>query len=300
MNHFGDQIIRKSQEKNSALVVGLDPNIKLFPSFLLPSPNQASFSEIGNAIYQFNQYVIDAVLPYAVAVKPQLAYYEAFGSFGIIALEKTIQYAKSKGLLVINDAKRNDIGSTASAYADAFLGDSSLSANAVTVNPYLGSDGLLPFIKKGQANGKGLFILNKTSNPSAHELQDLELKSGEKVYVKIAKLVRELSQGTIGELGYSYIGVVVGATYPEDAKIIREILPQTLFLVPGFGAQGGTAEQLRPYFDQNGNGSLISSSRGILYAYTKQTNWKQIDVDSMKEYVKNAAQKANEEINQAR
>jgi orotidine-5'-phosphate decarboxylase len=297
MNHFADEIITKSDEKNSVLVAGLDPNISLFPDFLLSSPS-ASLEEIGEAIYQFNKHVIDAVHSHVVAVKPQLAYYEVYGTYGLSALEKTIQYAQSKGLIVINDAKRNDIGSTAEAYAEAFLGQGPFAANAVTVNPYLGRDGLVPFVD----NGKGLFVLAKTSNPSSHELQDLETSTGEKIYVHTAKLVRELSEQTIGQKGYSHIGVVVGATYPEDAEVIREILPHSLFLVPGFGAQGGSAEELGSYFDKNGFGSLISSSRGITYPYTKERpdDWKKISQDTMMEIIEAAAKQSNKEINQIR
>lgn len=302
MNHFADQILTKCEEKNSVLVVGLDPNISLFPDFFLPSKESATLEEIGEAIYQFNKHVIDAIHTDVAAVKPQLAYYEVYGTYGLTALEKTIQYAKSKGLIVINDAKRNDIGSTAAAYAEAFLGQGPFTADAVTVNPYLGRDGLIPFIDKGLANGRGLFVLVKTSNPSSNELQDLETKTGERIYMHTSKLVRELSENTIGQKGYSHIGVVVGATYPNDAKVIRELLPQSLFLVPGFGAQGGSAEELGAYFDKNGFGSLISSSRGILYPYTKERpdDWKQIDQDTMMEIIESVAKKSNEEINQVR
>jgi orotidine-5'-phosphate decarboxylase len=302
MTHFADQIITKSEEKNSVLVVGLDPNINLFPDFILPSKEDATLEQIGEAIFQFNKHVIDAVHSHVAVVKPQLAYYEVYGTYGLTALEKTIDYAKSKGLFVINDAKRNDIGSTATAYAEAFLGKGPFTADAVTVNPYLGRDGLVPFIEKGLANGRGLFVLVKTSNPSSSELQDIETKTGERIYMHTSKLVQELSENTIGQKGYSNIGVVVGATYPNDAKIIRELLPQSLFLVPGFGAQGGSAEELGSYFDKNGFGSLISSSRGITYPYTKErpNDWKQIDSDAMKEIIESAAKKSKDEINLVR
>lgn len=300
MLHFADRLIQQSKEKESTLVVGLDPNITYFPETLLSSASTPK--EISEAIYQFNKLVIDAVYPYVLAVKPQLAFYETYGSYGIQTLEKTISYATQKNLLVINDAKRNDIGSTASAYAEAFLGENPMAADAVTVNPFLGSDGLTPFIDKAAAYGKGVFVLNKTSNPSAGEIQDLRLTSGEKLYLKVSKLLQTFSKNTVGDSGYSYIGVVVGATYPEDAKCIRDLLPHALFLVPGFGTQGGAANQLSPYFDQNGFGSLISSSRAILYSYRHAfpNYWRSIDVDTLFETIQKKAQEANEEINQIR
>jgi orotidine-5'-phosphate decarboxylase len=298
MKHFADLIYKEMKEKNSALVVGLDPNPSLFPNFL---KNGTTPQEIGEAIYQFNKIIIDNVVDFAVAVKPQLAYYEVFGSEGIKALEKTLAYAKSVDLLVINDGKRNDIGSTASAYADAFLGDGPLSGNALTINPYLGSDGINPFIEKAEVNGKGIFSLLKTSNPSSGELQDIILENGKPLYLNLAERINEWSEGTIGESGYSFVGAVVGATYPGIATKIREMLPQTIFLVPGFGAQGGTANDLKPFFDKEGYGALINSARGIIYAYQKESNnWSEFNEDQLAEIIKSAASLAREQINSVR
>jgi orotidine-5'-phosphate decarboxylase len=298
MNHFGDIIYKVMKEKNSALVVGLDPNPSLFPNFLKCG---STTSEIGETIYQFNKIVIDHVVEYAVAIKPQLAYYEIFGSEGLKALEKTISYAKSNGVIIINDGKRNDIGSTASAYAEAFLGEMPLSGDALTVNPYLGSDGIKPFITKAQANGKGIFALLKTSNPSSGELQDLVLASGNPLYLKLADQLNVWSEGTIGARGYSSLGAVVGATYPEVAIKLRETLPNTIFLVPGFGAQGATAEELTPFFDNEGFGALINSARGIIYAYQKdEENWAEFNEKQMGASIQAAASIAQEQINRVR
>lgn len=298
MNHFADIVYKEMKAKNSALVVGLDPNPSQFPSFLKYGTNP---HEIGDAIYQFNRMIIDSVVEYAVAVKPQLAYYEVFGSEGLKALEKTVSYAKSLDLLVINDGKRNDIGSTATAYAEAFLGGTLLSGDALTVNPYLGSDGIIPFVDKAHTNGRGIFALLKTSNPSSGELQDLLLEDGKPLYLKVAEQLNVWGEGTIGESGYSIVGAVVGATYPEVAEQLRRSLPNTLFLVPGYGAQGATAQELKPFFDQDGFGALINSARGIIYAYQKEAeNWATFSEKQISDSIKRAAIFAKDEINSVR
>lgn len=298
MSHFADKIYQEMKQKNSALIVGLDPNPNLLPNFLKLGENP---QEIGEAIYQFNKIILDNIVDFAVAVKPQLAYYEVFGSNGLIALEKTIAYAKTLGLLVINDGKRNDIGSTASAYADAFLGNTPLSGDGLTINPYLGSDGIKPFIDKAINNGRGLFSLLKTSNPSSGEFQDLILENGKPLYLEVAKRMNEWSEGTIGESGYSLLGAVVGATYPEIAIKLRKTMQHTIFLVPGFGAQGATAKDLGPFFDGEGYGALINSARGIIYAYQKESDdWSTFNEEQIGDSVKRAAKLACEQINSAR
>lgn len=298
MGYFADLVYKEMKMKGSALVVGLDPNPSLFPKFLKLGTTP---HEMGEAIYHFNKIIIDNIVDYAVAIKPQLAYYEVFGSEGIKALEKTIAYAKSLGLLIINDGKRNDIGSTASAYAEGFLGETPLSGDALTVNPYLGSDGIKPFIDKAQSNRKGIFALLKTSNPSSGELQDLILENGKPLYMKLAEQFNIWSEGTIGDCGYSSLGAVVGATYPEIAIELRDTLPNTIFLVPGFGAQGGKAEDLTAFFDKEGFGALINTARGIIYAYQKESdNWADYKEEQIGESIKNAAGLAREQINRVR
>ncbi|MWC27652.1 orotidine-5'-phosphate decarboxylase [Paenibacillus sp. MMS18-CY102] len=301
MLNFADVLIDESIKKRSALVVGLDPDLSYFPDFLLQDVQLTSNESVGEAIYAFNKIVIDAVADHVIAVKPQLAYYEVYGSHGIRALERTISYARTKSLIVINDAKRGDIDSTSAAYARAFLSDSSLSGDMVTVNPFLGSDGYLPFVDAAREHNKGIFLLLKTSNPSSHELQDLKLDTGEKLYFKLADDIKPLAEKTKGKHNYSFIGAVVGATYPEEAKLIRQKLPHSIFLVPGFGAQGGKAEDLGVFFDKNGNGALISSSRGIIYCYRNgREDWKSVSEAEMRRQIEETTVKANEEINHVR
>jgi orotidine-5'-phosphate decarboxylase len=301
MGNFADVLIDEGKKKNSVLVVGLDPDIKFFPDFLIKNVDFSSNESIADAIYEFNKIIIDAVANHVIAVKPQLAYYEVYGSYGLRALEKTISYARSKALIVINDAKRGDIGSTSTAYAHAFLGNGTIAGDMVTVNPYLGSDGYLPFIEMAKENDKGVFLLLKTSNPSSYEIQDLKLENGELLYLKMAEEIEKLALETSGINGYSFIGAVVGATYPEETKKIRRTLPHSLFLVPGFGMQGGKAEDLGVFFDGNGNGALISSSRSIIYSYmNEKDDWKKIQEIEMSHYILEAAKKAKEQINEVR
>lgn len=302
MKNFADTLIEHSVRKNTALVVGLDPDITYFPDFLLHQ-NEPTIEEIGNAIFAFNKLVIDEVSDHVAAVKPQLAYYEVYGSVGIIALEKTIAYARTKNLIVINDAKRGDIGSTSKAYANAFLTNGPLSGDMVTVNPFLGSDGYNPFIEVAEMNNKGLFLLLKTSNPSSFEIQDLPLESGEILYMQMAKDINALAVATRGENNYSFIGAVVGATYPSDAKKVRKLLPHSIFLVPGLGAQGGKAEDLAVFFDEKGLGAMISSSRGITYSYClnkKDETWRSISKEEMCKSVAAATITAKNQINEVR
>lgn len=298
MINFSDVIIDAMSKKNSALVVGLDPMIKNFPHFLKCN----SLMDIEDSIYHFNKIVIDAVTDHVVAVKPQLAYYEIYGSYGIRAFEKTISYAKSKNLIVINDAKRGDIDSTSMAYAEAHLGTGPLSSDMVTVNPYMGSDSYVPFIEMAKQNEKGLFVLLKTSNASSSELQDLTIETGSPLYVELAKTLRNMMDKTIGQNGYSFIGTVVGATYPSEAKQLRELLPNCIFLVPGFGAQGGKLDDLKVFFDQNGNGALVSSSRGIIYSYVSEDNpnWRELKENEMFIRIKEMAISAKDDINMIR
>lgn len=267
--HFADQIFQQIQKGKSPICVGLDPHASQLPSFLIKK-----HQNITDAILEFNQGIIDAVKDVAVAIKPQFAFYEIYGSAGIKVLEETCQYVKENSdLIIIGDGKRNDIGSTATAYAEAYLGKNSpYFCDALTVTPYLGSDGIRPFVEKCDENGKGIFVLVKTSNPSAGEFQDL-IVGEELMHEKVALAVANWGENSIGESGFSSIGAVVGATYPEEIKILREMMPAQIFLIPGYGAQGGTMEDIKPAFYKNKMGALVNSSRGILFAYQKSTEF---------------------------
>lgn len=263
-----DRLIEKTQEIQSPIIVGLDPVYDRLPKEIKEwaehsFPAEAQHSE---AYKKFCIDVIDAVEGVCCIVKPQLAYFEALGSKGIAAYEEIVRYAKSKNMFVIADAKRGDIGSTSAAYADAFFAHSSSAADFLTVNPYLGTDCLNEFIKYVDQADKGIFVLVKTSNPSSKELQDLRLESGLLVYQHIASMVEEMSRIRIAKYGYSNIGAVVGATHPEQLKELRILMPTVPFLVPGYGAQGGTAHDVKHAFDAARNGAWVNSSRGIIFA----------------------------------
>ena len=264
-DNFADRLIAAMESKRSCVVVGLDPRIDALPEELAAHA-AASEAAAAEAIIEFNRGVIEAVAPHAVAVKPQSAFYEMIGWQGVRAYAETIRIAQEKGLLAIADVKRSDIGSTAEAYAQAHL--DRFGADAVTVNPYLGTDGIAPFLKR-IPDGKGLFILVKTSNPSSSELQDLSV-GDMMLYEKVAMLVEEWGAGAVGECGYSPVGAVVGATYPDAAEKLRNMMPHAIFLVPGYGAQGGSADDCRPCFDKHGRGAVVNSSRGIIFAYVRK------------------------------
>lgn len=276
-----DILIEKIKQKQNPTVAGLDPLLEYVPQFI----KDKAFKEYGKtlkgaaeAILEFNKGLIDALYDVVPAVKPQSAYYELYGFYGVETLYKTIEYAKAKGLYVILDVKRNDIGSTAEAYAKAYLGKTdidgekaeSFGADSITVNPYLGSDGIKPFINECKEYNKGIFTLVKTSNPSSGELQDLKLDSGIEVYIKMCRLVEKWGEDTIGQSGYSLVGAVVGATYPQQLKQLREQFKNIFFLVPGYGAQGGGASDVAGGFDKNGLGAIVNSSRAIMCAYKKE------------------------------
>ncbi len=265
MTTFADRLADAVLSKGSSLVVGLDPNLERMPRVLVEAARSEADDEreqAAHAIQRYQERVLELVAPYAAAVKPQIAYYEQWGPAGIRAYEQACDRARELGLLVIGDIKRGDIGSTATAYAQAHLPR----ADAVTVNPYLGTDSLQPFLDRSSATGTGLFVLVRTSNPSAAELQDLTVGS-DPVHERVAALVNRWGADRIGEHGYSDIGAVVGATRPEHLSRMRELLPQTWFLIPGVGAQGGRAADLVAAFDERGLGAVVNSSRGILYAY---------------------------------
>lgn len=271
-----DKLIEKIIKMKNPTCVGLDTSFDYLPDGMKEGIDD--FKGAAQAILEFNKKIVDSVCDIVPAVKVQIAYYEQYGKAGMKAFKKTCAYAKEKGLIVITDAKRNDIGATASRYAAAFLGKTELNGNLeaafesdfLTVNGYLGSDGITPFTDECKKNGKGIFVLVKTSNPSSGELQDLKLEDGRTVYECMGDMVEKWGEDTRGKYGYSAVGAVVGATYPEEAKVLRARLPHTFFLVPGYGAQGANAEMLKNCFDEKGSGGIVNNSRGILCAYKKR------------------------------
>ena len=272
-------LISKIKTMEAPIVVGLDPMLKYVPEYI----KKEAFNGYGEtlegaaeAIWQYNKGIVDAIYDLVPAVKPQVAMYEQFGIPGMIAFKKTVDYCKEKGLVVIGDIKRGDIGSTSEAYAVGHLGKVSVGANSfygfdedfVTVNPYLGSDGVKPFVKVCQEEKKGIFVLVKTSNPSSGEFQD-RLVDGKPLYEMVGEMVDKWGSECMGD-SYSYVGAVVGATYPEQGKVLRKIMPKTFILVPGYGAQGGKGADLVHFFNEDGLGAIINSSRGIIAAYQQE------------------------------
>ena len=272
-----DKLIEKTIETKNPTVVGLDPDISKIPAcYKENSDNTNPLLAVTDVIYKFNCDIIDTVAELVPAVKPQIAFYEKYGSYGVAVFEKTVAYAKSKGLVVIEDAKRNDIGNTAKAYADGHLGivetldgsyTSAFDVDFLTVTPFLGSESLNPFVDVCKKNNKGIFVLVKTSNTSSGEIQDVITKDGITISQSIAKYVAEQAESFVGKYGYSSTGAVVGATYPEEAVTFRRIMPKSYFLVPGYGVQGGDAKDILPCFNFDGLGAIINSSRGILYTH---------------------------------
>ena len=277
-----NKLIENIRNTNAPIVVGLDPMMKYIPGHI----KKAAFKEFGEtlegageAIWRFNKGIIDAVYDLIPAVKPQIAMYEQFGIPGLVAFKKTVDYCKDRDLVVIGDIKRGDIGSTSEAYAVGHLGKVSVGQNSyygfdedfVTVNPYLGSDGVNPFINVCREEKKGIFVLVKTSNPSSGEFQDRKISDeGDRpLYEIVGEQVAKWGETCMGD-GYSYVGAVVGATYPEQGRILRAIMPKTYILVPGYGAQGGKAADLKHFFNKDGLGAIINSSRGIIAAYTNE------------------------------
>ena len=269
MQPFSDRLVEAVRNKGNPCVVGLDPRIELMPAFMHSSHNAPTHEMIRSAISDFHELVLDSVADLVPAVKPQLAFFEQYGSAGIEAFENTVRAAKERGLLVIADGKRNDIASTAEAYVNAFLGKRSFDADSMTVTPYLGKDSLLPFVNGCTQHNKGLFVVLKTSNAGSGDFQDQVLQStGRPLYESVAAMIHELGKQTVGQHGYSSIGAVIGATFPEEGRRLRALMPQALILVPGYGAQGGSAQSAAACFHDDGMGAVVSSSRGITYAYS--------------------------------
>ncbi|MGI6626820.1 MAG: orotidine-5'-phosphate decarboxylase [Bacillota bacterium] len=300
--HFADRLDQRITETASRIVIGIDPDpVRLFAS---GSRLKTAFPGKSNEhlLETFCSIIIEVAKTYACAIKPQAAFFESMGISGLKALSQCILQARKMHIPVILDAKRGDIGNTASAYAKAYLDPSSeFFADALTVNPYLGPDTLEPFVQMANRNHCGLFILVKTSNPGSGAFQDLKIHKGNvglsgTLAARVAETVRDMGSSTIGNCGFSNIGAVVGATYPEDLEALRSIMPYTLFLLPGYGAQGGTAQDVKPAFCPGGKGALVSSSRGIIFAYEAlaRNGLSQADIF---EAIANAAQKAREDIN---
>ena len=270
-----DSLIEKIIDMQNPTCVGLDTSFDYLPDEM--KAGVTTLDGVAERIFEFNKKLIDELKDIVPSVKVQIAYYEMYGVAGMKAFEETLKYAEEKGLIVIADAKRNDIGSTASCYAKAFLGETEVGgakykpfpADYLTVNGYLGTDGIAPFVEQCEKNDKGIFVLVKTSNPSSGELQNLVLENGKPVYEYMGGLVEKWGESTIGKYGYSAVGAVVGATHPTEAARLREVLPHTFFLIPGYGAQGGNAEMLKSCFGANGLGGVVNNSRGILCAYKK-------------------------------
>lgn len=274
-----NKLIDKIKKTHAPIVVGLDPMMNYIPEHI----QKKAFAQYGEtlegaaeAIWQYNKGIVDATYDLIPAVKPQIAMYEQFGIPGLEAFKKTVDYCKSKDLVVIGDIKRGDIGSTSAAYAVGHLGSVKVGSKSyipfdedfATVNPYLGSDGVKPFIEVCKENKKGLFILVKTSNPSSGEFQD-QLIDGRPLYELVGEQVAKWGQDHMGD-DYSYIGAVVGATYPEMGKVLRKLMPKTFILVPGYGAQGGKGADLVHFFNEDGLGAIVNSSRGIIAAYKQE------------------------------
>ena len=275
-----DKLIEKIKKTGAPIVVGLDPMMKFVPEHI----KKVAFASKGEtlegaaeAIWLYNKEIIDNICDLIPAVKPQIAMYEQFGIPGLVTFQKTVDYCKEKGLLVIGDIKRGDIGSTSSAYATAHLGKvqvgnsvcTAFNEDFVTVNPYLGTDGVQPFIDVCKEEKKGLFILVKTSNPSSGEFQD-RLIDNRPLYEHVGEKVAAWGEQLMGTNGYSYVGAVVGATYPEQGKILRKVMPKSFILVPGYGAQGASGKDLVHFFDDNRLGAIVNSSRGIIAAYQNE------------------------------
>ncbi|MDY3110949.1 MAG: orotidine-5'-phosphate decarboxylase [Lachnospiraceae bacterium] len=274
-----NKLVAKIQKTEAPIVVGLDPMMKFVPAHI----QKAAFDEYGEtlkgaaeAIWQYNKQIVDAIYDLVPAVKPQIAMYEQFGIEGMIAFKKTVDYCKEKDLVVIGDIKRGDIGSTSEAYAVGHLGKVQVGSNSfygfdedfATVNPYLGSDGVKPFMKVCAEEKKGIFVLVKTSNPSSGEFQD-RLVDGKPLYEIVGAQVDAWGSELMGD-SYSYVGAVVGATYPEMGKVLRDIMPKAYILVPGYGAQGGKGKDLVHFFNKDGLGAIVNSSRGIIAAYQQE------------------------------
>ncbi|MFW5670720.1 MAG: orotidine-5'-phosphate decarboxylase [Acetivibrio ethanolgignens] len=302
-----NKLIHKIEENKAPIVVGLDPMLGYIPEHI----KEKAYKEHGEtlegaaeAVWQYNKGIIDAIYDLIPAVKPQIAMYEQFGIPGLVAFKKTIDYCKEKDLVVIGDVKRGDIGSTSAAYATAHIGKVQVGENTyrgfdedfMTVNPYFGIDGIKPFVDVCKEEKKGIFVLVKTSNPSSGEFQD-RLIDGKPLYEHVAEKVAQWGSECMGD-SYSYVGCVIGATYPQMGEVLRKIMPKQYILVPGYGAQGGKAKDLAPYFNKDGLGAIVNSSRGIIAAY-KQPAYEKFGAECYADASRQAVIDMREDINSA-
>lgn len=305
-----NRLVAQIKKTGAPIVVGLDPMMKFIPEHI----KEKAFAEFGEtlegaaeAIWQYNKAIVDAIYELVPAVKPQIAMYEQFGLPGLSAFYKTVQYCKEKGLVVIGDIKRGDIGSTSEAYAVGHLGKVQVGSKSyygfdedfVTVNPYLGSDGVNPFIKVCKEEKKGIFVLVKTSNPSSGEFQDRQIADAgnRPLYEVVGEQVAKWGETHMGD-AYSYVGAVVGATYPEMGKVLRKIMPKSYILVPGYGAQGGKGADLVHFFNEDGLGAIVNSSRGIIAAY-QQEKYARFGAENFADASRAAVLDMKEDIEQA-
>ncbi|MCR5748006.1 MAG: orotidine-5'-phosphate decarboxylase [Lachnospiraceae bacterium] len=302
------KLISEIVRKKAPIVVGLDPNLKFIPDYLMKDAVEEcgeSLEAAAKAVLAFNKAIVDATYDLIPAVKPQIAMYEQFGIPGLIAYKETVDYCHEKGLIVIGDVKRGDIGSTSESYAIAHLGEISVGEKTykpfdedfATVNPYLGSDGVKPFVDVCNKCDKGIFVLVKTSNPSSGEFQDKDM-SGRPLYEHVADKVRKWGEDSM-DGDYSNVGAVVGATYPEQGETARRLMPHTYILVPGYGAQGGKGSDLKAFFNKDGLGAIVNSSRGIIAAYTKAPYSDRFDEKHFADASREAVHDMLEDINGA-
>jgi len=309
MKSFISQLIKTIEEKDSCSVVGLDPQLEYIPDEIKKAAFKKEGNELKNAakaIFDFNKQIINIIHPHVGIVKLQIAFYELLGFWGTKAYSDTIKYAKKKGLIVIGDIKRGDVPHTAEAYATAHLGvvkfngrqETSFEVDAVTVNPYLGADSVFPFIKLARKNGKGVFILVKTSNPSSKEIQDLKCKN-KRIHQIVASQVNKWGKDLIGKKGYSSIGAVVASVNPNIVGNLRNIMPNSYFLVPGYGAQGGRLKNIMKCFNSDGYGAIVNSSRGIIYAHNHPAWKKKHGLKNWQHAVEEAIIKMNKELKEA-
>lgn len=272
-------LVNKIKALGSPVVAGLDARLEYIPASVTEKYRKeygSTLKAAAESMLEFNKTLIDALHDVVPAIKPQAAYYELLGPDGAVVLQKTIAYAHQKGMYVMTDVKRNDIGATAAAYAEAYLGKTQVfgeeieayGSDAVTVNAYLGTDGIEPFLKECRNRDKAIFVLVKTSNPSSGELQNRDM-GGQPLYARVAEMFEKWGEGLDTPCGYNQVGAVVGATYPEEQKVIRALIPKAYFLVPGYGAQGATAKDIANAFNPDGLGAIVNSSRGIMCAWKK-------------------------------
>ncbi len=293
MKNFADRLVEAVKTKNSRVVVGLDPRLESLP----PDLRRGTHTDVelaAKAVLEWGGDVIEAVREHAVAVKPQIAFYERLGPFGVVTYFALCRHARKQGLLVIGDVKRGDVPDTAKAYAEAHF--DAFSCDAITVNPYLGTDSIEPFLEVARPAGGGLFVLVKTSNKGSGDFQDLDA-GGKPLYMHVAERVAQWGKSLVGESGWSSVGAVVGATHPEQGRRIREALPSSIFLVPGYGAQGGTAADLKGLFSPGGLGAVINASRSVTFAYEKEPYKSKYKPDQWAKAVAEAAATMKNEIN---